>query len=163
MTRASKLFLTAILLAPILALAQTPQKSFDGLSCQSNIEQELQGRQMPNEPVSNTEARYKSLGLKDNGADEIRDQLNAVIWRICGDQYVLLQKKDRVQAVLKVPQQYRNSGDLINCVAQDKAKLGYYLAVPAKGRPGSAQAAWMLDEKNLKFVAADPAKLECER
>lgn len=147
---------------PVLAFAQPP-RNFDGLTCQSSIEHDLVGRQMSNEPVVKIEARYKSLDLKDDGADEISDQLNAIFWHICGDQYVLLMKKDRVQTALKVPEQYR-AKDLIPCEPTDKTRKGYIIAVP--GKPGAksihADAAWVLDEKQGRFVTLDSTKLECE-
>jgi hypothetical protein len=158
-----KTTLTLIALAtPALALAQPP-RNFDGLTCQSNIEQELNGRQMTNEPVVNLEARYKSLNLKDDGADEISGQLNAVTWRICGNQVVLLMKKDRVKAVLKIPEQYRDKGDIIPCEPVDKSRKGYYLAVPGKNGPKGihTEATWRLDEKTLTFTL-EPVPLECE-
>ena len=163
MNRRSKLILATSVIAPTLAWSQPT--SFDNLTCQSNIEQELTSRQMPNDPVAKLEARYKALKLQDEGADEVGSQLNVIFWKICDDQYVLLQKKDRVQAVLKIPEQYRANGPVINCVPLNKAKKGYYIGVPGKldGKINRPEAAWLLDEKQMKFVPAEPASLQCER
>ncbi|MBV8632987.1 MAG: hypothetical protein JO002_00710, partial [Burkholderiaceae bacterium] len=64
MTQATKLKLAMFALAPSFALAAPAQHGFDNLTCQSNIEQELAGRQMPNDPVAKLEARYKNLKLQ---------------------------------------------------------------------------------------------------
>ncbi len=153
------------LFASGFAFAGPAKSDFDGLTCQSNIAQELVGRKMSNEPVVKTEARYKSLDLKDLGADEISDNLSSIVWRICGNQYVLLMKKDRVQSALKIPEQFRNSGEVMTCMPLDKALTGYYLAVSGKRSAKSihADAAWVLDEKQAKFVLVESAVLECER
>lgn len=157
------LALVQALALPVLAQAQP--RSFDGLSCTSNIEQELAGRTMPNETVAVLESRYKALGLKDVGGDEISDKLSLTTWRICGDQYLLLQQGDRVKSVLKIPEQYRSSGDVFPCVPVGGKDGGYIIAVPgARGKSNRRSvAAWRLDEKALKFNPVQPGVLECER
>ena len=55
------------------------------------------------------EERHKELGLKDLGASEISDRLSVISWRICGEEYVLLEDKDVVRDVLKFPKHSKES------------------------------------------------------
>ena len=64
---------------------------FDSVRCGSDIRKALLGRTMSNEKIVVLEERHKDLGLKDVGASEISDRLNVISWRICGEEYVLLE------------------------------------------------------------------------
>jgi hypothetical protein len=68
---------------------------------------------MPNERIVVLEERHKDLGLKDLGAQEISDRLFLISWRICGDEYVLLEDKDVVRDVLKFPKHSKDSPQFI--------------------------------------------------
>jgi hypothetical protein len=59
------------------------------------------------------EERHKDLELKDVGASEISDRLNVISWRICGEEYVLLEDKDVVRDVLKFPKHSKTRGHLL--------------------------------------------------
>jgi len=76
---------------------------FDSVRCGSDIRKALIGRKMPNEKIAVLEEKHKDLGLKDLGASEISDQLSVISWRICGEEYALLEDKDTVRDVLKFP------------------------------------------------------------
>ena len=58
---------------------------------------------MSNEKIVVLEERHKDLELKDLGASEVSDRLTVISWRICGEEYVLLEDKDLVRDVLKFP------------------------------------------------------------
>ena len=58
---------------------------------------------MSNETIAVLEERHKDLGVKDLGASEVSDRLFVITWRICGEEYVLLEDKDTVRDVLKFP------------------------------------------------------------
>src|ERR1700730_10756946 len=73
---------------------------FDSVRCGSDVRKALLGRKMSNEKIVVLEERHKDLGLKDLGASEISDRLSVLSWRICGDEYVLLEDKDVVRDVL---------------------------------------------------------------
>jgi hypothetical protein len=70
---------------------------FDSVRCGSDVRKALLGRTMSNEKIVVLEERHKDLGLKDVGASEISDRLNVISWRICGEEYVLLEDKDVVR------------------------------------------------------------------
>jgi hypothetical protein len=76
---------------------------FDSVRCGSDVGKALLGRTMPNEKIVAIEERHKDLGLKDLGGTEISDRLFLISWRICGEEYVLLEDKDVVRDVLKFP------------------------------------------------------------
>src|SRR5689334_16336204 len=73
---------------------------FDSVRCGSDVRKALIGRKMPNEKIAVLEEKHKDLGLKDFGASEISDQLSVISWRICGEEYALLEDKDTVKDVL---------------------------------------------------------------
>ena len=86
---------------------------FDSVRCGSHVRKALVGHKMSNEPVAVLEERHKDLGLKDLGASEISDRLSAISWRICGEEYVLLEDKDIVRDVLKFPKHSKDSPQFI--------------------------------------------------
>src|SRR5204863_6518693 len=74
---------------------------FESVRCGSDVRKALMGRKTSNEPVVVLEARHKDLQLKDLGAEEISDRLNLIFWRICGEEYAVLEVGDFVRDVLK--------------------------------------------------------------
>ena len=71
------------------------------------------GRTMPNEKVAVIEERHRDLGLKDLGGTEISDRLFLISWRICEDEYALLEDRDVVRDVLKFPKHSKDSPNLL--------------------------------------------------
>src|SRR5262245_20944973 len=86
---------------------------FDSVRCGSDVGKALLGRTMPNEKIVAIEERHKDLGLKDLGGTEISDRLFLISWRICGEEYVLLEDKDVVRDVLKFPKHSQDSPQFI--------------------------------------------------
>jgi hypothetical protein len=82
---------------------------FDSVRCGSDVRKALVGRKMSNEKIVVLEERHKDLRLKDLGASEISDRLSVISWRICGEEYVLLEDKDVVRDVLKFPKHSKDS------------------------------------------------------
>src|SRR5213075_977960 len=82
---------------------------FDSVRCGSDVRKALLGRKMPNETIVVLEERHKDLGLKDLGASEISDRVSVISWRICGEEYVLLEDQDVVRDVLKFPNHSKES------------------------------------------------------
>ena len=85
---------------------------FDSVRCGSDVRKALLGRTMSNEKIVVLEERNKDLGLKDLGASEISDRLSVISWRICGEEYVLLEHKNAVRDVLKFPKHSKDSPHL---------------------------------------------------
>jgi hypothetical protein len=79
---------------------------FDSVRCGSDVRKALLGSTMTNEKVSVIEERHKDLGLKDLGGTEISDCLFLISWRICGEEYALLEAQGVVRDVLKFPKQF---------------------------------------------------------
>src|ERR1700716_2802992 len=124
---------------------------FDSVRCGSDVRKALLGRRMSNERIVVLEERHKDLGFKHLGADEISDRLNLITWRICGEEYVLLEDRDVVRDVLKFPKHSKDSPQFIgSCQLNGHDVPGTAIGV-LKNEAGfatlSAVIAWKIDEK----------------
>jgi hypothetical protein len=140
---------------------------FDSVRCGSDVRKALLGQKMSNEPVALLEERHKDLGLKDLGASEISDHLSAISWRICGEEYVLLEDKNVVRDVLKFPKHSKDSPQFIgSCQSNGQKVPGTAIGI-LKNEDGVemllAVAAWKIDEKQNKFVELKTEGLRCSR
>ena len=140
---------------------------FDSVRCGSDVRKALIGRKMPNEKIVVLEEKHKDLGLKDLGASEISDQLSVLSWRICGEEYALLEDKDTVRDVLKFPKHSKESPAFIgSCQLNGQDFPGTVVGV-LKNEDGvkilPAVSAWKIDEKQMKFVELKPEGLRCSR
>src|SRR6476469_9064258 len=116
---------------------------FDSVRCGSDVRKALLGRKMSNEKIVAIEERHKDLGLKDLGASEISDRLSVISWRICGEEYVLLEDKDVVHDV---------PGTAIGVL---KNENGVQIL--------PAMSAWKIDDKEMKFVELKTEGIRCSR
>ncbi|MFN7973049.1 MAG: hypothetical protein U0166_11985 [Acidobacteriota bacterium] len=139
---------------------------FEGVTCDSDVAKTLAGRHMSNERVVVLEARHKDIGLKDLGGSEISDVLFLSSWQICGSEYMLLEEKQVVRDVLKVPPHSRAAPEFIGtCRAGDK-ELDDVVAIlaAAEGKESlAATAAWRIDVKEKRFVKLETDGLRCPR
>ena len=140
---------------------------FDSVRCGSDVRKALVGHKMSNEPVAVLEERHKDLGLKDLGASEISDRLSAISWRICDEEYVLLEDKNVVRDVLKFPKHSKESPQFVgSCESNGQKVPGTAIGV-LRNENGvkmlSAVAAWKIDEKQNKFVELQTEGLRCSR
>jgi len=140
---------------------------FNSVRCGSDIREALLGRTMSNEKVSVLEERHKDLGLKDLGGTEISDRLFLIFWRICGEEYVLLEDKDVVRDVLKFPRHSKDSPQFIgSCQLNGHDLPGTAIGV-LKNEDGAqilpAMNAWKIDDKQVKFVKLQTEGLRCSR
>ena len=122
---------------------------------------------MSNEKIVVLEERHKDLGLKDLGASEISDRLNAISWRICGEEYVLLEDKDAVRDVLKFPKHSKDTPAFIgSCQLNGRDVPGTAIGV-LKNENGvailPAVSAWKIEDKQMKFVELKTEGLRCSR
>ena len=129
---------------------------FDSVQCGSDVRNALLGRTMSNEKIVVLEKRHKDLELKDLGASEISDRLTVISWRICGEEYVLLEDKDVVRDVLKFPKHSKASPQFIgSCQLNGHDLPGAAIGV-LKNEPGieilPVVAGWKIDDKQMKFV-----------
>jgi hypothetical protein len=140
---------------------------FDSILCASDVRQALIGRTMSNEKIATLEERHKELGLKDLGGTEISDRLFLISWRICGEEYVLLEDKDVVRDALKFPKHSKESPQFIgSCQLNGHDVSGTAIGV-LKNEQGveiiPAVIAWKIDEKQTKFVKLETEGLRCSR
>ena len=140
---------------------------FDSVRCGSDVPKALLGRTMPNEKVTVIEGRHKDLGLKDLGGTEISHRLFLISWRICAEEYVLLEDQDVVRDVLKFPKHSKDSPQFIGgCQLNGHDVPGTAIGV-LKNEAGveilPAVVAWKIDEKQTKFVTLHTEGLHCSR
>ncbi len=140
---------------------------FDSVRCGFDVRKALLGWKMPNEKVVVLEERHKDLGLKDLWGEEISDRLFLTSWRICGEEYVLLEDQGVVRDVLKFPKHSKDSPQFISsCQLNGHDVPGYAIGV-LKNEAGVemllAVIAWKIDEKQKKFVKLQPEGLRCSR
>jgi hypothetical protein len=150
--------------------ASGPQDGFSGIRCGADVAKALIGRVMRNERVVVIENRHKDLGLKDLGGDEISDKppLFAGSWRICGDEYLLLQDgRSVVRDVLKVPEHSKTSPEFIGECQNHGSKMQGTIVAILNNEEGkatlSAKAAWKIDEKSARFIKISTDGLGCPR
>jgi hypothetical protein len=118
----------------------------------------LIGKRMSNEPVASTETRHKDLDLKDLGADEINDHMNTITWRICGNEYMVLESNTVIRDVIPFPPHSKSSPEIsVPCVQN-----GVTIKEAVVGVLGAKQA-WKIDEKNAKFVKLSTDGLRCSQ
>jgi hypothetical protein len=140
---------------------------FDSVRCGSDVRKALLGRTMTNEKVVVIEERHKDLGLKDLGGTEISDRLFLISWRICGDEYALLEDQGVVRDVLKFPKHSKDSPQFIgSCQLNGHDVPGTAIGVLKKENDVEslpAVIAWKIDEKQTKFVELQTEGLRCSR
>src|SRR5215472_1815647 len=140
---------------------------FDLVRCGSDVRKALLGRTMSNEKIVVIEEKHKDLGLKDLGGTEISNRLFLISWRICGEEYVLLEDKDVVRDVLKFPKHSKESPQFIgSCQLNGHDLPGTVIGV-LKNEAGleilPVLIAWKIDEKQMKFVKLETEELRCSR
>jgi hypothetical protein len=140
---------------------------FESVRCGSDVQKALVGRKTSNETIMVLEQRHKDLELKHLGADEISDRLNLITWRICGEEYVVLEDGDVVRDVLKFPKHSKESPQFIgSCQLNGHDMPGFAIGV-LKNEEGAAMlaavSAWKIDEKQKKFVQVQTEGLRCSR
>jgi len=140
---------------------------FDSVRCGSDVRKALLGRTMSSEKIVVIEERHKDLGLKDLGGTEISDRLFLISWRICGEEYALLEDKDVVRDVLTLPKHSKDSPQFIgSCQLNGHDLPGTAIGV-VKNEAGvetlPAVVAWKIDEKQMKFVKLETEGLRCSR
>jgi len=142
---------------------------FESVRCGSDIAKALIGRKTSNEPVVAIEARHKDLQLKDLGAEIISDdeRLNLIFWRICGEEYAVLEDGNIVKDALKFPKHSKDLPEFVgSCQLNGKDLPGVVVGV-LKNEEGAATLpaakVWKIDQKQKKFVELPTEGLRCSR
>jgi hypothetical protein len=153
-----------ILLPFMLGRNSLSADGFSKVHCGTDIRAALIGQTMKNEPVAATESRHKDLGLQDLGGTEISDDSFLISWRICGEEYVLLEQKDVVRDALKFPPHSKESPQFIGaCQSNHDTVLMIAILENAEDDFLPAKVAWRIDEKLGKFVVANTEGVRCPR
>ena len=118
--------------------------------------------------VNVIEERHKDLELKDLGGTEISHRLFLISWRICGEEYALLEDQGGVvRDVLKFPKHSKASPQFIgSCQLNGHDIPGTAIGV-LRNEDGveilPAAIAWKIDDKQMKFVTLQTEGLRCSR
>jgi hypothetical protein len=127
--------------------------------CDSDIPKALIGQRTSNERVVVLEEKYRALGLKDLGADEISDRLSSVNWQICGAEFILLvDRSGLVRDVLPLRAHSKRSPAFAGICQVKGRDLPHIIVAILDGALAAVylpvQAAWKIDQQNAKFVKA---------
>src|SRR2546430_7726247 len=121
--KTKKTFAASILVLPFFCLSSVcGADGFESVRCGGDVRKAMVGRRTANEPVVVIEARHKDIDLKDLGAEIISDdeRLNLIFWRICGEEYAVLECGDIVKDVLKFPKHSKDSPQFVgSCQLND--------------------------------------------
>jgi hypothetical protein len=159
-----------LMLLLFCAGASGPQDGFSGVRCGADVPKALIGRLMRNEKVVVIENRHVDLGLKDLGGGDISEKppLFAASWKICGDEYMLLEDgRSVVRDVLKVPEHSKRSPEFIGECQNNGTKMPGTIVAILNNEEGkatlSAKAAWKIDQKSARFIKISTDGLGCPR
>jgi hypothetical protein len=161
-------FATFMLVLPLFCVSSVyAGDGFESVRCGSDVRKAMVGRKTSNERVVVVEARHKDLQLKDLGAEEISDRLNLIFWRICGEEYAVLEDGDFVRDVLKFPKHSKEEPQFVgSCQLNGHDVEGVVVGV-VKNEEGAAMLpaaqVWKIDEKQKKFVELPTDGLRCSR
>jgi hypothetical protein len=141
---------------------------FQNLQCGSDIPKAMIGKRSTNGPVVESEKKYRALGLKDLGGDEISDQLSSVNWLICGAEYVeLIDRRGLVRDVLPFPAHSKTAPAFSGiCQAKGRDLPDVIVAVldgSSAADPLPVKTAWKIDQKGARFVSVSGEGLLCPR
>jgi hypothetical protein len=156
-----------LILALVCGASICDADGFDSVRCGADVRKALLGSTMTNETVSAIEERHKDLELKDLAGTEISDRLFLISWRICGEEYALLEDQGVVSDVLKFPKHSKDSPQFIgSCQLNGHDVSGTAIGV-LKNENGAeilpAVIAWKIDDKQMKFVTLQTEGLRCSR
>lgn len=148
--------------------ANAAADEFANVRCGGDIPKSVIGQHSSNGPVAATEKKYRALGLKDLGGDEISDSLSSVTWQICGAEYILLIDRDgTVRDALPFPAHSKTSPAFSGtCQLGGKELPGIHVAVldgASAADPMPVQSAWKIDQKRAKFIKVPGEGLLCPR
>ena len=142
----------------------THADEFSQVQCGADISKALVGQKVTSGSAVDIENRHKELGLKDLGGTEISDTLFASSWKICGQEYMLLQDAS-VQDVLLFPTHSFDAPAFIGtCKINGKSDRTGIVAVLIRKKDMNefpASIAWKIDEKLKRFVKISTEGVMC--
>jgi hypothetical protein len=165
-----KILATFTLVFPLFCISNIyGADGFESVRCGEDVVKALRGRKTVNEPVVNLEARHQDIGLKDLGAEYVSDdeRLSLIFWMICGEEYAVLEEKNFMRDVIKIPKHSKETPEFVgSCQLNGKDLPGVVVGV-LKNEEGAAKLpavkVWKIDEKQKKFVELPAEGLRCGR
>ena len=152
------------LIAALLFSSPAHADEFSMLRCGTDIAKTLIGQRTSQGRVGKIENAHKDLGLKDLGGTEISDTLFAGSWKICGQEYLLLED-DSIRDVLTFPSHSKEKPGFIGtCKINGKDYPEGIVAILIREKDAdkfSASIAWKIDEKAKRFVKISTEGLRC--
>ena len=141
---------------------------FQNLKCGSDIPKAMIGKRSSNGPVVESEKKYRAIGLKGLGADEIADGLSSVNWLICGAEYVeLIDRHGLVRDALAFPPHSKSEPAFSGiCQAKGRDLPDIIMAVLDGSTAADSlpvKTAWKIDQKGAKFVPISGEGILCPR
>jgi hypothetical protein len=141
---------------------------FQKVRCDSDVPKALIGQRSSNQRIVVQEEKYRALGLKHLGADEISDGLSSIDWQICGAEYnVLVDRSGRIRDVLPLPAHSKTSPAFLGICQVKGRDLPDIIFAILDGASTTAtlpaQVAWKIDQRRAKFVKASIEGLVCPR
>ncbi len=142
---------------------------FQKVRCGADMARALIGQRTSNGPVVRLETKYRALGLKHLGADEISDRLSSINYQICGSEFILLvdNRSGRVRDVLPFPAHSRRSPAYVGiCRVQGRDLPDIIVAVLDGASEVDylpVQVAWKIDQQHARFVKTSGEGLVCPR
>lgn len=126
------------------------------------------GQRSSNEPIVKSEKKYRALGLKHLGADEISDNLSSINWQICGAQFIaLVDQRGLVGDVLPFPLHSKQSPAFIGiCQVKGRDLPDVIFAIlddRSATDPLPVLSAWKIDQQHMKFIKASSEGVLCPR
>jgi len=145
-----------MLFAVIGAQCLAQERSFDGVTCQTNIPKALVGRHMPNAKVADIESQYRGIHLKYLGGFGLpEDPYFLGTWLICGTEYLVLEKQSIVRDVLQSPLPFERAQSVLADCTSEKGQRWTTAVIflpESRGQPPwSVEELWVIDEANLKL------------
>ncbi len=141
---------------------------FEKVRCDSDIAKALVGQRGSNERVMAIEARHKDLKLKDLGASDY-GSFSSITWLICGSEFMMLQENrtNIVRDVLQIPPHSKSNPKFeAPCKLNGKLMPETTFAIlrdQGNGDELPAEAAWIVDEKAVKFIKVPTDGMLCPR
>ena len=156
------LFIAFFLITFLVPAQAKTFANFDGLKCGSDkdFSDKLIGRRMDNGPVMATEEKYKALKLKDLGADEPENGVTFIVWSICGQAYVILEKNEKVIDARR----FSEEPGLYTCTRKGEAipySLHAILASMGKSTKPNVKQAFDIDYSGGHFLSVETKDLVC--
>jgi hypothetical protein len=160
-----------IFLLVLSLLGNTKAHSSDGFNnirCGDDIRKALIGRTIQSEQVVDIEARHKDIGLDNLGGYIITEDIFLSFWKICGDEYLILENKNVIRDVLKFPPHSKEFPRFVGpCCKINNKEVPETIIARVVNKKGAnylyAIVAWKIDEKKVKFVSISAEGLCCPR